>query len=70
MEEEGHGTIEPEVRFVDVAKMDLCDDDTVPQRGGYGRRREKSKRRIRNPFRACLEVGLEQLGKVEVGHGV
>jgi len=70
VEEGGHGTIELEVKFVDVAKMDLCGDDTVPQRGGYGRRRGKSKRRIRNPFRACLGVALEQLGMVEVGHGV
>ena len=61
-----HGTTGPEVKFVDVAKMGLCDGDTVPRRGGYGRRRGKSKRRNRNPFRACLGVELEQLGMVEV----
>ena len=66
MEEEGHGTIESEVKFVDVAKMGLCGGDTVPRRGGYGRHQGRSKRRNRNPFRACLGVGLEQLGMVEV----
>jgi hypothetical protein len=67
VEEGGHGTIGPEVRFVDVAKMDLCGDGTVPQRGGNGRRQGRSRRRNRNPFRACLGLVLEQLGKVEVG---
>ena len=67
MEEGGHGTIEPEVKFVDVAKMGLCGGDTVPQRDGYGRHQGRSKRRNRNPFRACLGPDLEQLGKVEVG---
>ena len=67
MEEEGHGTIGPEVEFVDVAKMDLCGGGIVPQRGGNGRHQEKSRRRNRNPFRACLGLVLEQPGKVEVG---
>ena len=40
MEEVGHGTIVLEVEFVDVARMDLCGDGTVPQRGGNGRRQE------------------------------
>lgn len=66
MEEGGHGTIELEVKFVDVAKMGLYGGDTVPQRGGYDRHQGRSKRRNRNPFRACLGVGLEQLGMVEV----
>ena len=67
MEEVGHGTIGPEVEFVDVARMGLCGDGTVPQRGGSGRRRGRSRRRNRNPSRACLGLVLEQLGKVEVG---
>ena len=67
MEEGGHGTIEPEVKFVDVAKMGLCGGGTVPQRGGSGRRQGRSRRRNRNPFRACLGPVLLQLGKVEVG---
>jgi hypothetical protein len=67
VEEEGHGTIELEVKFVDVAKMGLCGGDTVPQRGGNGRRRGRNRRLNRNPSRACRGQGLEQLGKVEVG---
>jgi hypothetical protein len=64
VEEGGHETIGPEVEFVDVAKMGLCGGGTVPQRGGSGRRRGRSTRRNRNPFRACLGLVLEQLGKV------
>jgi len=67
VEEGGHGTIGPGVKFVDVAKMGLCGGGTVPQRGGSGRHRERNRRRNRNPFRACLGLDLEQLGKVEVG---
>jgi hypothetical protein len=67
VEEVGHGTIGLEVKFVDVAKMGLCGDGTVPQIGGNGRRQERSRRRSRNPFQACLGLVLEQLGKVEVG---
>jgi hypothetical protein len=67
VEEVGHETTELEVEFVDVAKMGLCGDGTVLQRGGNGRRQERSKRRNRNPFRACRGLVLEQLGKVEVG---
>jgi hypothetical protein len=67
VEEEGHGTIGPEVEFFDVAKMGLCGDGTVLQRGGNGRRQERSRRRNRNPSRACLGLVLERLGKVEVG---
>lgn len=63
MEEVAHGTIVPEVEFVDVAKMDLCGGGIVPQRGGNGRHQGKSRRRNRNPFRACLGLVLEQLVK-------
>jgi len=67
VEEGGHGTIEPEVKFVDVAKMGLYGGGTVPRRGGNDRRRGRNRRRNRNPFRACLGPDLEQLGKVGVG---
>jgi len=67
VEEVGHGTIVPEVEFVDVAKMDLCGGGIVPQRGGNGRRQGRSRHRNRNPSRACLGLVPEQPGKVEVG---
>jgi hypothetical protein len=67
VEEGGHGMIGPEVEFVDVAKMGLCGGNTVLQRGGSGRHRGRSRRRNRNPFRACLGLVLEQLEKVWVG---
>ena len=63
----GHGTIEPEVKFVDVARMDWYVGDTVLQIGVNGRRQERNRHQNRNPSRACRVMVLEQLGKVEVG---
>ena len=66
----GHGTIEPEVEFVDVARMDWYVDDTVLQIGVNGRRQERNRHRNHNPSRAYRVTDLEQLGKVVVAHVV
>ena len=62
--------IVPEVKSVDVTKMDWGGVGIAPRIDASDKHQAKSMRRIRNPFqayRSSVDLGLELLGMVGVG---